>query len=109
MDTLQRVTVTEDQIADFCQRWQVREFSLFGSILRDDFTDQSDVDVLVVFEGSYDLNTLIDMKEELEALFGREVDLIVKKNIETDPNPYRRKEILGSAKVIYLPTPSPAE
>jgi uncharacterized protein len=91
----------KDEINNFCQRWGVRELALFGSVLRDDFSSDSDIDVLVDFEVGYTLDTLLDMKDELETLFGRPVDLIVKRVVESDSNPYRRQAILNSAQVIY--------
>jgi hypothetical protein len=73
-----KVEVSEDAIAPFCQRWEIMEFALFGSILRDDFRQDSDVDVLVSFapDAKWSLWDIIAMKEELETLFGREVDLV---------------------------------
>lgn len=101
MDVLQRMAITSEQLADFCRRWQVQELALFGSVLRDDFTDESDIDVLVVFERTPDFNNFINMQIELSDLMGREVDLVIRKNIENDDNYLRRKLILNSAKTIY--------
>ena len=71
-----RCHVTRSQIIDFCQRWHVVEFAVFGSVLRDDFHDGSDIDVLVTLAPNHGLNLFdwIDMQQELEALFNREVD-----------------------------------
>jgi hypothetical protein len=99
--TRQIVPVPHDKIAAFCRRSDIKELSLFGSILRDDFGPASDVDVLVVLDTPCTLANLLDMRDELRALFGREVDLIVKRVIEEDLNPYRRRAILNSAQVIY--------
>jgi predicted nucleotidyltransferase len=65
--------IPEDQIADFCRRWKISEFALFGSVLREDFRPESDIDVLVSFapDAAWRFYDLMDMKEELEALFGR--------------------------------------
>jgi hypothetical protein len=73
-----KVEVSEEAIASFCDRWKIVEFALFGSILRDDFRPDSDVDVLVSFapDAKWSLWDVIKMKEELEILFGREVDLV---------------------------------
>ncbi|MBI5283685.1 MAG: nucleotidyltransferase domain-containing protein [Chloroflexi bacterium] len=100
---LARLHVTEDQIAGFCRKWEIVRFELFGSILRDDFDAQSDVDVLVTFadEGQIRLHDLIDMEEELKALFGRKVDLIKRHLVEESPNWIRRTRILNSARVVY--------
>ena len=88
------------RIEAFCRKWQVREFSLFGSVLRDDFRPDSDVDVLVSFEpeAPWDLFHLVEMRDELIALFGRDVDLVEKEGLR---NPFRRRAILNTREVIY--------
>ena len=88
------------QIEAFCQKWRVREFSLFGSVLRDDFHPDSDVDVLVVFEEDvpWSLWDLSDMRDELKLLLGREVNLVEKSALR---NPYRKRAILSSYEVVY--------
>ncbi len=90
----------EQAIARFCEKWQLNEFALFGSVLTDEFRDDSDVDVLVTFEDPtrWSLFDVVDMKDELERLFGRKVDLVEKAAIR---NPWRRKSILTSYRVIY--------
>ena len=84
----------------FCRKWRVRELALFGSALRDDFGPNSDLDFLVSFEAGagWDLFDLIDMKDELEATYGRPVDLVQKEALR---NPWRRREILGTCEVLY--------
>ena len=98
-----RVLATQEQIAEFCRRWSVRELALFGSVLRDDFRPDSDVDVLYTMIPGVpqDLNSYFGMKEELERLFGRPVDLVERKMIEESPNWVRRKLILSAAETIY--------
>lgn len=91
------------EIESFCQRWKVKELSLFGSVLRDDFNPQkSDIDVLIDFlpdaHWGWDIVTI---KDELEQLFNRPVDLVSKRAIEKSRNPYRKQEILNSYEVIY--------
>ena len=78
-------------------------FELFGSALRDDFDEQSDVDVLVVFEheSQIRLHDLLDMEAELQGLFGRKVDLIKRRLVEQNPNWIRRRGILSSARLVY--------
>jgi predicted nucleotidyltransferase len=102
-DILARLHVTEEQIAAFCRKWQIVRFELFGSVLREDFDDQSDVDVLSTFqEGSrHGLAELLSMEEELAALFGRHVDLLERRLIETSRNWVRRRNILQSARLLY--------
>jgi len=95
-----RLKVSLDAIAQFCQRWNIVEFALFGSVLRDDFRPDSDVDVLVTYEPSHrrTLSHLLDMQEEIEDLFHRCVDLVEKKQLK---NPYLRSNILKTYRVIY--------
>lgn len=93
----------EEDLAAFCQRWKVRELALFGSILRDDFGPDSDVDLLVSFEPSADWSLLdhVKMEKELETLLGREVDLVSRRAVERSENWIRRKEILDTAETVY--------
>jgi len=93
-------TIDSGQIADFCRRWKVTELALFGSVLREDFRPDSDVDVLVTFEpgAPWTLWDLSRMRIELEAIFGREVDLVEKKALR---NPFRRQAILANQRVVY--------
>ena len=87
-------------IIDFCRRWKIKEFSVFGSILRDDFRADSDVDVLLSFleDAAWGLFELVDMKDELKTIFGRDVDILEKEGLR---NPFRKREILHSRKVLY--------
>lgn len=87
----------------FCQKWSIEEFSFFGSVLRDDFSEVSDIGVMVSFSSTarWSLFDLMDMREELETQFGRKVDLINKKAVEKSKNPYRRDNILKSYEVVY--------
>ncbi len=95
-----RIEIPMAKIEAFCRKWQVKEFSLFGSVLRDDFRPDSDVDVLLVFEedAGWDLWDIVDMHDELKNLFGRDVDLVEKRALR---NPFRRHEILNHHEVIY--------
>jgi hypothetical protein len=88
------------KIEEFCLRWKIVEFSLFGSVLRDDFDLDSDVDILVSFseDADLDLYDWITMIEELEEIFGREVDLVEKSTLR---NPFRRNAILTNREIIY--------
>ncbi len=92
-----------DAIRDFCQRWKIREFSLFGSVLRDDFRPDSDIDVLVSFDESaaWSLFDHIHMQDELGELLGRNVDVVTRRSVESSDNPYRRHEILSTAETVY--------
>jgi uncharacterized protein len=92
------------EITEFCDRWQVIEFSLFGSVLRDDFRTDSDVDVMVEFspDAHPTFTTLEQMEEDLQQIFHRDIDLITRQGIETTRNYLRRQEILSSAQIIYV-------
>ncbi|GAB4384880.1 MAG: hypothetical protein Kow00121_48990 [Elainellaceae cyanobacterium] len=92
-----------DQISEFCQQWKIREFSLFGSVLRDDFHEGSDIDVMIVFEPDIypTLTDMVQMKAELKQVFNREVDLVTKADVEQSENYIRRQRILNSAQMIY--------
>jgi uncharacterized protein len=98
------IQLPEATLIAFCQRWKISEFALFGSVLRDDFCPDSDVDVLVTFapDAKRGLLALATMKYELEDLLGREVDLVSKPAIEVSHNWIRRNEILGTTQVIYV-------
>jgi predicted nucleotidyltransferase len=89
-----------EKIEEFCRKWKVSKFSLFGSVLREDFRPDSDVDVLVSFQddSGWDLFDLVDMIEELKAIFGREVDLVEEGSIN---NPFRKHLIMTTRKVLY--------
>ena len=84
-------------IVDFCQRWGIQEFGLFGSIIRSDFDDDSDIDVLVIAEVGFNH---LQAQAELGALIGRDVDLVQKRLLN---NPFSRHEILQTYRVIYPP------
>lgn len=100
----ERLGVTPQDLAALCQRWQIAELFLFGSILREDFRPDSDIDILVTYKPSAKrgLFEKIRLKEELETLLHRDVDLVSKRAIEQSPNWLRRKNILGSAEAIYV-------
>jgi hypothetical protein len=95
--------IDQEKIKAFCARWKIREFSIFGSALRDDFKPDSDVDVLVSFseEARWTLFDLSRMQDELKQIFGREVDLVSRRGLESSANHLRRQVILESAQVIY--------
>lgn len=102
--TLTAVLGTNDaDLASFCRRWHVAELSLFGSVLRGDGHDGSDVDLLVDFspEARHSLFNLVQMQDELARMLGRDVDLVEKKGIERSDNYIRRRDILSAAKVVY--------
>ena len=95
-----RITIPQKKLDEFCRRWNVVEFAVFGSALREDFNSESDVDVLVTFapDAEISLFDIAQMQIELERLYRRSVDLIEKASLR---NPYRRREILQTAQVLY--------
>lgn len=97
------IDIPYDEIQSFCERWQIVEFALFGSLVSNEFHDDSDVDVLVSFADSAQITLfhMIEMSDELEALFGRKVDVITRRSVERSDNYVRRQHILHSAQVIY--------
>jgi predicted nucleotidyltransferase len=94
------IQIADQQLQGLCRKWRIDELSLFGSILRDDFSPSSDVDILVVFapDAPWSLWDLLDLREELRDLFGRPVDLVEKDALR---NPFRRQAILESRRVVY--------
>ena len=99
-----KIKIPQDKIADFCKRWKISEFALFGSILRDDFGPNSDIDVLITLasDSHWGLLALVHMNRELESIFGRKVDLVSRRGIEASRNYIRRNAILKSAQVIHV-------
>lgn len=97
------IEIPNEKIAEFCQRWKIQELALFGSVLREDFGLESDVDVMVTFapEARRGLFDLVRMKNELKEIFGREVDLVTRRSIEASQNYIRRRAILSSAEIIH--------
>jgi predicted nucleotidyltransferase len=94
------IDIPSERVEEFCRKWHITELALFGSVLRDDFRADSDVDVLVTFQPGI-RRSLFDraaMIEELKAIFGRNVDLAEKAQIV---NPFIRKHVLARNRVIY--------
>jgi uncharacterized protein len=92
----------KERLRDFCRRWKIAEFSLFGSVVRDDFGPESDVDVLVTFapDAPWTLSSWLEMQRELEAIFQRRVDLIERDAVEHSDNRFRKRAILSSAVML---------
>ena len=93
-----RISLDRAAIEDFCRRWKITEFSFFGSVLRDDFGPDSDVDVLVSFadDAPWSLFDLVTMEGELMGILGRNVDLVERDAVEASRNWIRRRAILES-------------
>ncbi len=97
-----RLEIPKDEIAEFCRRNHIRRMALFGSVLRDDFTPESDVDVLVEFEPNRAVGfAFIDMQDELSEIFGHSADMYTFESVERSRNWLLRKEILNSAEALY--------
>ena len=98
------IKLPEAKISNFCDRWKVRELALFGSVLRDDFRPDSDIDLLVTFspDADWSLFDHVQMQQELANILERQVDLVSKRAIERSHNWIRRRKILETAKIIYV-------
>jgi predicted nucleotidyltransferase len=99
-----RIRGSQQEIADFCRRWQITELALFGSVLREDFRSDSDVDVLVSFaeDARWSILDLVRMEEELSHILGRDVDLVERRAVECSENYIRRRHILETAEPFYV-------
>src|SRR5471032_1037154 len=94
-----RIAIDQRQIADFCQRHHVRRLALFGSVLRDDFGADSDVDILVEFETGHTPGfALVTLEDELSAMVGRKVDLHTPWSLSR----YFRDRVVGEAQDQYV-------
>jgi hypothetical protein len=98
------IQIPREEIAEFCRRNHIQKLSLFGSVLRGDFGESSDVDVLVEFEAGakHSLFDLVHMQRELREILGREVDLVDRRDVERSENYIRRKHILNSLETVYV-------
>ena len=95
-----RLDFDKKLLESICSKWNIVELSVFGSVLRQDFNEKSDVDVLVKFDTGSDVSLLdiVEIKSELESLFGRDVDIL---ELQAVKNPFRRKNILSNIEVLY--------
>jgi uncharacterized protein len=95
-----KLNIPQAKIEAFCRRWSIKEMALFGSVLRDDFRSDSDIDILITLGpiSRLTIDNRLAMTDELDEIFGRQVDLVEKRLIR---NPFRRHAILTTKKVIY--------
>ena len=102
-EPLDRLHVASDALEAWCRKWMVVELAFFGSVLRDDFRADSDVDVMVTFtdDARWGLFEFSAMADELETVLSRKVDLLTRRGVEQSRNWIRQKSILDSAQVIY--------
>jgi uncharacterized protein len=102
--TINKLKIPDDRLRKICEKYFVKELAVFGSALSGEFNEESDIDLLYVFEdkAKHSLFSKVRIKEELENLFGRPVDLISRKALEDSRNIYKKKAILEHTKVIYV-------
>ncbi|CUS04329.2 conserved protein of unknown function [Candidatus Promineifilum breve] len=95
--------ISQEELGRFCRHWAIVEMAVFGSVLRDDFGPESDIDVLVTFstEAEWGLLDHVQMESELAELLGRPVDLLTRRAVERSQNPLRRSEILTTAHTVF--------
>lgn len=99
-----RLQISLNQLFDICQQWNIKEMALFGSVLRDDFNNKSDIDFLISFQPNtpQGLLTISKLKSQLESLLNYPVDIAIKDSLNDNDNWIRSKEILTTAQTIYL-------
>ncbi|MBX3388026.1 MAG: nucleotidyltransferase domain-containing protein [Phycisphaeraceae bacterium] len=94
------IPIKTDLVPEFCRRWKVRQFALIGSVLRPDFGQESDVDVVLTFEpdAAWSMFDIVGMRDELVDMFGRAVDIIEEPAVR---NPYMLASIRRTKRVLY--------
>lgn len=95
-----KITIDRKRIAKFCRKWKISELALFGSVLREDFQPDSDIDVLLSFApgAGFTFDNRVEIMDELADIFGCEVDVVEKDAIR---NPFRRQSIFSTKEVVY--------
>ncbi len=98
------IDLDSESIRTFCRRHGIKELSVFGSILRDDFGPDSDVDFLYQLDESACISLFdwMDMEVELESILGRKVEMVSRRSVEESPNAYRKEHVLQTAEPIYV-------
>jgi len=99
-----KIDIPRDKLGEFCRRHHILKLGLFGSVLREDFSDDSDLDVLVEFDAgcSVGLFEMVRVERELSELFGRKVDLVERRSVEKSENYIRRRHVLDSVETVYV-------
>jgi len=97
------VELPNERVAEFCRKWKIIELALFGSVLRDDFHAESDLDVLITPgpDARWSAFDMMHMGEELAGIVGRPVDVVSRRGLDFSRNYLRRRCILESARTIY--------
>jgi predicted nucleotidyltransferase len=102
--TLSDLPVDRNRLAELCRRYRVARLEVMGSFARGDAGPESDLDILVTFEPSARIGLeFVELQQELEALFGRPVDLLTRASVEGSPNKYFRRYALRSTELLYEP------
>lgn len=103
MNTEPRIKFDQEKIKAFCEKWKIVEFSLFGSVLTDEFRPDSDVDVMVTFakNAPWTIFDMVDLEAELQHIVGRRVDVVTRSSVEHSKNYILRKNILNSTRMYY--------
>lgn len=103
VDVRSRLAISDEALVAFCRKWKIVRLELFGSALREDFTAESDVDLLYTLEegANWSWEASDSATDELSTLLGRKVDLVSRPVVETGHNWMRRREILGTARELY--------
>ncbi len=98
------IAIPIEKIEAFCRKWKVQRLWLFGSVLREDFGPESDVDVMVEFmpETVWNLLDMVEAEQELSEIVGRPVDLVERRCVEQNDNWIRRRHILEHASLLYV-------
>lgn len=98
-----QIELPTEKIADFCRRWKIARLEVFGSVLRDDFRPDSDVDFIANYlpDAHWSLLDRVHMKHELEDMLGRDVDLLNRRALEHGQQNSRAAAILAQAKLLY--------
>jgi len=101
--TINKLKIPDDRLRKICEKYAIKELAIFGSALNGKLNEDSDIDLLYIFEvkANPSLFSKVRIKKELEKLFGRPVDLISRRAIEDSRNIYKKKSILENVKVIY--------
>jgi len=98
------LSVDDEALKALCEKWGIAELAVFGSVLREDFGPESDVDLLVSFRPSvrFRMLTFGEMEAEFSTLFGRRVEAVERAAVQENPNWIIRREILDSAQLLHV-------
>ncbi len=98
-----QINISEQAISDFCKRWHIEDLALFGSVVREDFNSDSDVDVLISLPPDVfpSVTEWLAMIRELSSIFGRPVDLLTRATVERDHNSLFKASVLNSTQTMY--------